>query len=193
MAKTIVDRTYLRAVHHLELDVLVLFGSIALAYVLVRSGIFTGFIPVSQGLLLVSAFVAGVFFTSMVTAAAASVALAEIGLQAPEILPVALIGAFGAVCGDMLLFLFIRDTLTQDLKAVIKPDKYRKLVSFFHGGFFRFLSPVIGGIIIASPLPDEAGLALMGMTKVRSYYVIPLSFIMNVLGIWGIISVAELL
>ncbi len=187
------SRKYRRAVRHLELDVLVLFGSIAFAYVLVRSGVFTGFLPVTQGLQLIWAFVAGIFFTSMVTAAAASVALAELGLQAPQTLPIALVGAFGAVCGDMLLFLFIRDTLAQDLKAVIKPKKYKKLVSYFHGGFFRFLSPVIGGLIIASPLPDEAGLALMGMTKVRSYYVIPLSFAMNVLGIWGIISVAKIL
>lgn len=186
------SKKYRAAVRHLQLDAMVLVISIVLAFVLVRSGALSDFLNFSQGLVLLAAFIAGVFFTSMITVAIASVAFASIG-SPDNILLISVVGALGAVCGDMLLFLFIRDTITEDLKAVIKPGSYKKLASYFHGGFFRWVAPLVGGLVIASPLPDEVGLALMGMSKVRSYYVIPLSFVMNVIGIWAIISIAHAL
>ncbi|CAN5689366.1 hypothetical protein BH11PAT2_BH11PAT2_04320 [soil metagenome] len=183
-------KKYTRALHHLEWDVVVLIASIMLAYVIVRSGFLSQLLTYSQGLELIVAFIAGIFFTSMFTVGAAAAVLVKIG--GPDmVLLVSLVGAFGAVCGDMLLFLFIRDTVMQDLKTVLKTSSYRRIIYYFHGGVFRWLGPIVGALIIASPLPDELGLTLMGMSKVKSMYMIPVTFIMNFFGIWAVLSIAN--
>jgi hypothetical protein len=45
----------------------------------------------------------------------------------------------------------------------------------------------LGALIIASPLPDEFGLALMGISRMRALVLMPISFVMNALGIYCII------
>jgi hypothetical protein len=183
---------YLRAVHHLEWDIALIVVGILTAYCLVRLGFFSSLLSLAEGIELIGAFIAGVFFTSMFTIAAASVALVEIG-NASNILSISLAGAAGAVCGDMLLFLFIRDTLVDDLKAISPTKKFKKMLGYFHGGVFRWLGPIVGALLIASPFPDEIGLALMGASKIRTVYMIPLTFLMNFIGIWAIISLGNLL
>ena len=125
----------------------------------------------------VGSFLSGVFFTSIFTAAPATVMLYEIA-QGWSALPVALIGALGAVVGDLLIFRFIRDRLTSGLN--------RKWIKILHLSKARFLAAILGGIVIASPLPDELGLALMGLSNVRQRWIIPMSFVFNFLGILAI-------
>ena len=185
-------KKYKRALHHLEWDVAVLVASIIAAYFLVESGLLSRLLTFSQGLELIVAFIAGIFFTSMFTIAAAVAVFIKIG-NPQNILAVSLIGSLGAVCGDMLLFLFIRDAVIGDLKTVIKTSSYRKLLFYFHGGFLRWLGPLLGAFIIATPLPDELGLALMGISKVRSIYMIPVTFIMNFIGILAVLSITSAL
>lgn len=133
----------------------------------------------------VASFVSGIFFTSVFTVAPASVVLAHIAERIP--LPtVALWGALGAMCGDLLLFFFIRDRFADDLLNTLKPSLVRHVVNSFHFGFLKWLSPVLGALIIASPLPDEFGLTLLGLSKVRLAVLMPVSFIMNIIGIYGI-------
>ncbi|KND50952.1 MAG: hypothetical protein AB202_00910 [Parcubacteria bacterium C7867-007] len=183
---------YARALEHLEWDVVIIIFSILLALLLVEVGVFERFLSFAQGLDLVAAFIAGIFFTSTFTIAPATIAFVEIGTTA-NMIPVSIAGALGAVCGDMIIFLFIRDTIMEDLKTVLRKRNYHKIIAFTHGGIMRWLSPVIGALIIASPLPDEFGLTIMGMSKMRSIYLIPIAFVMNFLGIWAVISIATAL
>ncbi|KND49659.1 MAG: hypothetical protein AB203_01070 [Parcubacteria bacterium C7867-008] len=180
---------YTRALKHLEWDAIIIVFSVLLALFLVEIGAFERFLNFAQGIDLVAAFIAGIFFTSTFTIAPASIAFVEIG-NASNMIQVAVAGALGAVCGDMILFFFIRDTIMEDLKTVLRKKNYHKIIAFTHGGIMRWLSPVIGALIIASPLPDEVGLTIMGMSKIRSTYLIPIAFVMNFLGIWAIISIA---
>jgi hypothetical protein len=48
----------------------------------------------------------------------------------------------------------------------------------------KWISPILGALIIASPLPDEFGLALLGLSRTRISILIPVSFIMNFLGVY---------
>ena len=48
---------------------------------------------------------------------------------------------------------------------------------------FRWLTFFAGGFIIASPLPDELGIALLGFSKLKTSLFVPLSFTFNFLGI----------
>lgn len=139
-----------------------------------------------------ASFIAGLFFTSVFTIAPASVALGHIAMNSPNHI-VALFGALGAVCGDLILFYFIRDRFTDDLMNSFGSVFAKHIISSFHIGFLKWLSPVLGTLIIASPLPDEFGVALLGISRVRVYLVIPLSFMGNILGIYAIVWFGSIL
>ena len=42
---------------------------------------------------------------------------------------------------------------------------------------------MLGGIIIASPFPDELGISLLGFTKTKTNAFIPVSLVFNFIGI----------
>lgn len=126
--------------------------------------------------------IAGFFFTSLFTIAPAGVMLAELSQVAP-LLAVAVFGAAGAVMGDLVLFLFVRDALSEDIAHMIKRSWKRRLLRITHRPYLQWLVPLAGALLIASPLPDELGLAMMGLSKTRLAILIPVSFAMNFLGI----------
>ena len=47
---------------------------------------------------------------------------------------------------------------------------------------------MIGAIIIASPFPDEIGVSLMGISKMKTYQFILISFLLNAIGIFLVVS-----
>lgn len=47
-----------------------------------------------------------------------------------------------------------------------------------------WLGPLCGFVIIASPLPDELGLLMMGLSGIRLLWFIPLAFSANAAGIF---------
>ncbi|MCC7436766.1 hypothetical protein IT402_02755, partial [Candidatus Nomurabacteria bacterium] len=57
--------------------------------------------------------------------------------------------------------------------------------------YFAWLAPVIGAIIIASPLPDEIGVGLIGISKMKNWQFLVLSFVLNSLGILLIVTLAK--
>ena len=152
-----------------------------------------GFLQWFVGLLggsIIASFVAGIFFTSAFTIAPSAIVLSQIGGHvSPHI--VAIIGALGATCGDLLLFTFIRDRFAKDLMNSLRPSIVKKILHSLHLGFLKWLSPILGALIIASPLPDELGLTLLGLSRTRILVLIPISFIMNTIGIYVIIMFAS--
>ncbi len=131
----------------------------------------------------VAAFISGMFFTSAFTIAPASIALARLSVFAP-LSVVALWGALGAMVGDLVIFFFLRDRFAADVMGSLRPSVMRHVLASFHLGFLKWLSPVMGAAIIASPLPDEFGLALMGLSRTRAAVLMPISFAMNWIGIY---------
>jgi hypothetical protein len=171
--------------HELGKDLLFVLVGASIALVLSRVGVIDVIISFF-GNSEVASFVAGMFFTSVFTIAPASVALGHIALHAPTHI-VALWGACGAVCGDLILFYFIRDRFADDLMDSFGSTFTKHFLSSFHVGFFKWMSPVLGALIIASPLPDEFGITLLGFSKTRTLALIPISFIGNILGIYLIV------
>jgi hypothetical protein len=167
---------------HLLRDALLILVSITVAVLLIKLGLVRNFIGSYQELYVLSSFTAGIFFTSLFTIAPASVALAEISQQT-SMLTVAFWGALGAVVGDLILFLFIRDSLADDIMELIRDTQLSKLQRLFKLRIFRFLIPFLGALVIASPLPDEIGLAMMGLSRMHVKVLVPVSFAMNFLGI----------
>ena len=173
-----------------DLGIIIL--SIVIAIILVKTGAFKSLLTSTQELRFIGSFVAGIFFVSVFTAAPATVVLAEIA-QSNSIFWVAFFGGIGALVGDLIIFRFIKDRLSEDFLYLIKKSKSERLISIFQLKLFRWLIPFIGALIVASPLPDELGLTMMGLSKMKTSLFIPLSFLLNFLGIMTVGLIAKAL
>ncbi|MFA6490878.1 MAG: hypothetical protein WCT43_03295, partial [Candidatus Magasanikbacteria bacterium] len=132
---------------------------------------------------IISTFLAGLFFTSVATLAPAGVALAEIS-KVSSIFWTAFFGALGSVLGDLIIFKFVRDRVSEDLEYLLKQLPPHRFKTILHERMFRWVLPLLGAIVIASPLPDELGITLLGMSKMKTRYFILVSFIFNFIGIY---------
>jgi uncharacterized membrane protein YdjX (TVP38/TMEM64 family) len=163
-------------------DVVIVVFGIVITLLLVRMGALQELLTIKQEYAYIGSFIAGIFFTSVFTIAPASIVLAAMThVEAP--LTVALWAALGAMLGDLVLFLFIRDVFAEDMESVVQVRKWKKILARPHLGFLRWLLPLIGALIIASPLPDELGIALLGFSKTRTYLLMPIAFAMNFIGV----------
>jgi hypothetical protein len=171
--------------HRLKRDLIFVALSIILAILFIRSGAMSSILSTFSEFKILSSFVAGIFFTSIFTIAPASVALGEISHGLNPI-TLSLWGAFGALLGDLVIFFIIRDVFAEDLLGALKASKFKKVLSHFHFGFLRWAAPLLGALAIASPLPDEIGLTLMGAVHMKTRYLIPIAFAMNFVGVYSI-------
>ena len=170
---------------HIMFDVSVIALSILIAVLLVRSHVIDDALAASSEFGHIGSFIAGMFFTSAFTTAPAIAALGEISLV-NGIIETALWAALGAVVGDMIIFRFVRDRMADHLLEILPHKNTRRLHRILKFRFFRYLTFLIGGLIIASPLPDELGISLLGLSKMRSLHFVPLSFGFNFMGICAI-------
>lgn len=167
---------------HIYRDFGIIGLSIFIAVLLAETHVLDRLLNFSEALGYLSLFVAGVFFTSIFTVAPATVAIFEIS-QTNPLLPVAFLGALGALSGDFIIFKFVRDSLSEDLDIILKGFGKARLKPFMKLSYLRWLVVFLGGLVIASPLPDEIGLAMMGLSKINSRLFAVLSFFFNALGI----------
>src|SRR3989338_8437814 len=164
-------------------DIAIIILSIILAVILVKTDALIKILTSAKELELLGSFIAGIFFTSIFTTAPAIVTLGEIA-RANSILPTAIFGAIGAVVGDLIIFRFVRDRLSEHLMEIIKHQGAGKRIKLlFKLKIFRWLTFLAGGLIIASPFPDELGISLLGFSKMRTLCFTPLSFTFNFIGI----------
>ena len=177
---------------HLLRDLLIIVISVTAAVWLARIGAVEKFLALTGGFKILASFVAGMFFTSIFTTAPAMVALAVLARDFPP-LWVAAIGAIGAALVDFVIFRFVRDDLSKDDAGMFTVKIRRKFVRLFRHGFLKWLLVLFGGVILASPFPDELGLAVLGLAKIKNRVLLPLSYVMNFIGILAIVSVARLL
>ncbi len=163
-------------------DLTIILLSVVIAIVLAKTGILKDLLTNTQEWRFLGNLVAGLFFVSVFTAAPAVVVLVEIA-QSNSVLEVAFFGGIGALLGDLLIFRFIKDSLAQNISYLIKRTKQERLVKIFQLELFKWLVPFVGALVVASPLPDELGLVMMGLSKMKTALFIPISFILNSLGI----------
>ena len=164
-------------------DVAIIILSVLVAVVLVRTEVVIKLLTSAKELEMLGSFVAGMFFTSIFTTAPAIVALGEIA-NANSVFITALFGGMGALVGDLIIFKFIKNRLSEHLMELIKHQSGRKrLRVLFKLKYFRWLTIFLGGAIIASPLPDELGIGLLGFSKMRTSLFVVLSFSFNFVGI----------
>jgi len=136
----------------------------------------------------IGAFFAGMLFVSTFTVATGAIILLVL-VETLSPIEIGLIAGLGAVTGDLIIFRFVKDDLSKEVKNIYnKFDKNHHLKKLFRTKYFAWTLPVIGAIIIASPLPDEVGVSLMEISKLKPYQFLVISFILNSIGIFLVVS-----
>lgn len=138
------------------------------------------------------AFLVGIFFVSTFTVAPASIVLFYLAQELAP-LEVALFAGLGGVVGDYIIFRFLKDRVFDELKPMFMRLGGVRLSHLIATPFFAWTAPVLGAIIIASPLPDEIGVGLLGISRLKNWQFLLLSLILNSIGIFIIISLAKVL
>lgn len=167
---------------HLVRDLVVLAGSIGFAWWLVHSDSLSllAELPIGSGWWV--SLLAGIFFTSVLTTAPAIVLLGSLALRFGPV-SVAVAGAVGALVGDLLLFYLFKNHVVKDIAWLAKYTGWGKFWRVVRHSRFRWLAALTGGVVIASPLPDELGVAIMGFGRTPTRWFIPISLGLNFVGI----------
>ncbi len=189
MKKALHRSRRLNTYRHLGLFVI----SIALAIVLFRNDNVHAYLLHLEKLEYLGAFLAGFFWVSTLTIAPASVVLIILSENLP-VWSVALLGGLGALIGDSTIFQFVRtSSLTDELFDIFKRYGGRKIIHIFQFRHLRWTWPLIGALIIISPLPDELGVSLMGTSKMQFWKFGLISFVLNTFGVFLLLSASGII
>lgn len=138
------------------------------------------------------AFIAGTLFVSTFTVATGAIILIILS-QNLSPLEIGLIAGLGAVLGDFTIFRLIKNNLTFELESIYNHvDSKHHFVKLLHSKYFNWTLPVLGAIIIASPFPDEIGVSLMGISKMKTYQFLLISFVLNSVGIFFVVFLSSI-
>jgi hypothetical protein len=192
-------------------NLILLIVSILFALFLLKSGHLERVIENLRNLSYVGMFFSGIFYAFSLTVAPAAVAFYTFGKKFNHFI-IAGIGATGALVGDYLIFRFVKTNLMKEIELLwekINSKTYYFKNSIFYRLFpfanllfsrefkimmikatrskiYNFFIKILAFLIIASPLPDEFGIALLGATKQKERDFIPFSYFCNFVGILGI-------
>lgn len=137
-------------------------------------------------------FIAGMFFTFGFTT---PLSVGYFIIANPSnIYLAALLGGIGAVMGDLFIFNLIEWSFMDEFKR-LKNEKIMKAANNFINHALGkkiqlYLMYALAGLIIASPLPDEAGVIMLaGLTKINVKMLAIISLIFNTLGIFVLLLI----
>lgn len=169
-----------RAGNRLFFD-LVLFGiSIAAAITLSKIGVLESILDRMSPVL--GSFFAGVLFTTAVTTPFSVAVILKLSAALSPFL-VAIIGMTGAFIVDSILFLFFRERVARDIKAIADSSGFPRLMAFLERRIFHWLVPLVAALAIASPVPDELAIALLGLSGFNLRTLAAISLPANFVGI----------
>lgn len=119
--------------------------------------------------------VAGVMYGSSFTSSAATIILTHLPTSM-NVLLVGIVGAVGAMAYDLSVFVLVRRmSHLRFFGAAV--ERWR------HRHWPRWLAVIAGGLIIASPLPDELAASLLSFSSISRRRFAVISFIGNMVGI----------
>ncbi len=170
----------------------ILLVSIVIALILSRLEIFNSFLLHLGTWGYVGAFFAGMLFVVSFTAAIGAIILFVLAEYLSP-LEIGLIAGLGAMVSDLTIFRFVKDNLINELEPLYKRFGGNHISHVLHTKYFHWTLPLIGALIIASPLPDEVGISLMGISKMKTHKFILISFLLNAIGIFLVISLSLLM
>lgn len=161
----------------------------------------TGFVlaldtTIVQGLLssienmgIAGVFLAGLLFVSFFTAAPAVVLLIALADNFSP-LTIAFYGALGAAVGDWIILKLFEEKVAYELKPLAKKWKLMPLIRRLRRKKAREGTTLFGMVVVASPLPDELGIALLGISHLPTVSLLIITTLLNGAGILVIVLLA---
>jgi len=139
----------------------------------------------------IGAFIAGIFFVSTFTVAPAAVVLYHLA-DSLHPLEIALLAGLGAMIGDYIIFKYLKDKIFIELRPLFMKHGWPYMRILYRSPYFAWMLPVFGAFIIASPFPDEVGVGILGMSKIKRWQFFLLSLVLNAVGIFLVVTIARL-
>lgn len=136
------------------------------------------------------AFFVGILFVSIFTVAPASVMLFQLA-DTLNPLGVALAAGTGGMVGDYLILRYLKDKVFEELKPLYMEHGGKALKKLFKTPYFAWIIPILGAVLIMSPFPDEVGLGLMGVSRMKTWQLLGLLYLLDVAGIFLIVIAAR--
>jgi len=117
-----------------------------------------------------------------------------ISLNPSNIWIAGLIGGLGALVSDLIIFHTIKLSFEDEFKKLRNSRSIVRIMNLFERSVNEkikvYLMYAFAGILIASPLPDEAGVTMLaGLTKISAKNLAITSFLLNTLGIIVILMI----
>ncbi|MEM4347147.1 MAG: hypothetical protein QW802_00985 [Candidatus Altiarchaeota archaeon] len=147
----------------------------------------------------IGAFISGVLFTYGFTAAPATAILLILSKE-QNIFLAGIIAGFGSLVGDLIIFSMIRYSFADEIEKLsrergliaIHKKISEKTPSLFRRYLGKYITTILAGFIIASPLPDEIGVSLLASSRVISIKKFSLiSYFLNTAGIFAILFLGK--
>lgn len=144
-----------------------------------------------DGLGYIAAFIAGTLFVSPFSATVGLLMLTQLTNTFP-IIPLTLVAGIGATSADLFIYHHVKNGLIKDINYLTKEIGGSHLRHVLHSHYFSWTLPLIGSFMIASPLPDELGISLLGMAKTSVWRLAAISFFLKTVGIFAVLGVFQL-
>jgi hypothetical protein len=134
--------------------------------------------------------IAGALSASLITAALALVLVVELA-QHLDPLALAILVGVGSAIGDMILLLFFEERIFHELAPLGRKLGLRRFVR--RSRKRRMSTPLLltGAFVIMTPLPDEVGLGLLGISHFPKIFLFVLCLALNTLGASLVIMAAR--
>jgi uncharacterized membrane protein YdjX (TVP38/TMEM64 family) len=140
----------------------------------------------------IGAFLAGILYISTYTVGTGIVILLILAEKLNH-LELVFFAGLGSILGDYLIYKFVRDDISDEVGRLYKKFGGNHLNHLLHTKYFSWFLPVIGAIIIVSPFPDELGISLMGLSKMKTYQFILIAAILDFIGIFLVVSASNVI
>lgn len=144
-----------------------------------------------EGMGLVGVFIAGILFTSFFTTAPA-IALLVILANDFNPLIMGLVGGVGSLVGDWVILKLFEEKIAYELKPLVKKFHLGALIRKLRRKKDRDRTLLLGMLAIVTPLPDEMGIALMGLSNFPLVQLLSIIYVLNAIGIMIVAVVAQL-
>lgn len=137
-------------------------------------------------------FIAGILYVSASTVTLGIFMLSDLADTLPSI-EIAIIAGLGGVVADFVLFRFFKGDLLSEITPIYNKLGGKHLTRLMYHKYLRWSLPIVGAIIIASPFPDEIGISLMGLSKIKNYQFVLLCLVLDISGVFLLVSAFSLI
>lgn len=158
--------------------------AVIIAYVMFSNPNVSKFIANLGELGYLGAFIAGIFYTFGFSSPFSAGFF--IDLNPSNVVLAGILGGLGAFSGDMFIFRFAKKYFREEFEMLGK----NKIIKSIGKRMSNFVLYIFAAILIASPLPDEAGITMLaGISKIKFYLIASMSIIFNTLGIFILLNI----